>query len=137
LGARRIMGVIFFEKPGCMGNAKQKTLLDLYNIRYKTEDILSYPWTKEFLEEFFKDIPKEKICNPFAPQIKSKEIEPKNLTKDQLVELMLESPILIKRPLLIVGEHKLCGFSIEMINELFHKNICTSVSISTCQSEKC
>jgi arsenate reductase (glutaredoxin) len=131
------MGVIFFEKPGCMGNAKQKTLLDLYNIRYKTEDILSYPWTKEFLEEFFKDIPKEKIYNPFAPQIKSKEIEPKNLTKDQLVELMLESPILIKRPLLIVGEHKLCGFSIEMINELFHKNICTSVSISTCQSEKC
>lgn len=131
------MEVTFFEKPGCAGNAKQKTLLDLYNIHYKTRDILSYPWTKEFLEEFFEKVAKEDIYNPFAPQIKNREIEPKNLTKEQLVELMLENPILIKRPLLIVGEHKLCGFSIERINELFHKNICTSVSISTCQSETC
>ncbi|MEJ2373805.1 MAG: hypothetical protein P8Y16_08505 [Sulfurimonas sp.] len=70
------MGVIFFEKPGCMGNAKQKTLLDLYNIRYKTEDILSYPWTKEFLEEFFKDIPKEKIYNPSTCRVNAREPNP-------------------------------------------------------------
>lgn len=118
-----------------MGNAKQKKLLDLYNISYMTKNILTHPWDKELLGSFFEGVSKESIYNPFAPQIKNKEIDPKELSKDQLIELMLKDPILIKRPLLIVGKEKICGFSIEKINALFNKNICTSVTISTCPSD--
>lgn len=132
-----MMEVIFFEKPFCAGNAKQKKLLELYNINYLTKDILTYPWTKELLESFFKNIDKQEIYNPFAPQIKNKEIEVQNLSKEELIEQMVKTPILIKRPLLIVGEHKVCGFDIEKINVLLQKSICSSVTISTCQSEVC
>lgn len=128
------MAITFFEKPGCAGNAKQKKLLDLYNISYKTEDMLSYPWQQETLKAFFDTMEKEDIFNPFAPQIKNREIVPEQLSKEQLIELMIENPILIKRPLLIIGEEKVCGFDIDKINALLQKNICSSVSISTCQS---
>ncbi|QOP40720.1 ArsC/Spx/MgsR family protein [Sulfurimonas marina] len=131
------MGIIFFEKPGCMGNAKQKQILDLHNISYMTKNILTYPWTKELLESFFDGVAKESIYNPFAPQVKNKEINPKELSKEELIGLMLKDPILIKRPLLIIGEEKICGFSIEKINAIFNRNICSSVSTSTCQSESC
>ncbi|MDH4945476.1 ArsC/Spx/MgsR family protein [Sulfurimonas sp. C5] len=128
------MEITFFEKPGCAGNAKQKKLLELYNISYKTENMLSYPWTKELLKEFFEGREKEDIFNPFAPKIKNKELDPHLLSIEQLVEQMIQEPILIKRPLLVIGEEKICGFDIKKINALLQKNICSSVSISTCQS---
>lgn len=126
------MKVIFFEKPNCLGNAKQKKLLDMHFIPYETKNILTYPWEKKILNSFFDGVAKEDIYNPFAPKIKSKEIDAEKLSKDDLIELMLKDPILIKRPLLIIGDKKICGFNIEKINIAFDQDI--SGSISTCQS---
>lgn len=131
------MQIVFYEKPGCSGNAKQKKLLDLYQVTYKTKDILTEPWSFEKLSAFFGTLPKEKIYNPFAPQIKQKALDIDALTKEELIQAMLQKPILIKRPLLEIDEHKVCGFDIEQINKLLDKNICESVSVSTCQSESC
>ena len=131
------MQIVFYEKPGCSGNAKQKKLLDLHQVTYKTKDILTEPWSFERLSAFFDALPKEQIYNPFAPQIKQKALDVDALTKEQLIKAMLQEPILIKRPLLEIDEHKICGFDIEQINKLLGKNICESVSVSTCQSESC
>lgn len=129
------MNVTFYEKPGCAGNAKQKKLLDLYNISYETKNILSTPWKENELHAFFAGLDKENIVNIFAPKIKNGEVEVAALSKEELVKLMIQEPILIKRPLLAIGEHKLCGFDIAQINKVLQKNICESVSISTCQSK--
>ena len=129
------MKVIFYEKPGCGGNAKQKKLLELNYILYETRDILSTAWDKTTLNSFFQDLEKEEIINKFAPQVKSGEVDINTLSKDELIERMIQEPILIKRPLLIIGEKKICGFDIEKINDTLRTNICESISISTCQSK--
>ena len=126
--------VIFYEKTGCYGNKRQKELLGLSGISFETRSLLDTKWNSATLNLFFKDLEKENIVNPFAPQIKKAQIDINSLSKDELINIMCENPILIKRPLLEVGDEKICGFDIEKINSLLDSNICESTKISTCQS---
>lgn len=128
--------IIFYEKPGCAGNQKQKKVLQDQGLSFQTKSILDTPWSKEFLSSFFVNLDKNEIYNPFAPSIKKGELDIDSLSKEELIELMCKEPILIKRPLLEIGEHKLCGFDIKKINSLFGTKICKSLKISTCQSSE-
>jgi nitrogenase-associated protein len=128
------MKVIFYEKPNCAGNAKQKKLLTLNGVSYETRSILDTQWTKTLLHAFFEGLDTKDIYNPFAPKIKNKEIDTGTISKNELIELMIQEPILIKRPLLEIGETKMCGFDIEKINQILHTNICENITMSTCQN---
>jgi nitrogenase-associated protein len=129
------MKVVFYEKPNCAGNAKQKKLLTLNGISFETRSILDTPWNSDILNSFFKDLEIKDIINPFAPKIKNNELDISNISKDELLKLMIQEPILIKRPLLEIGETKICGFDIEKINQTIGTTICENVKISLCQSE--
>lgn len=124
----------FYEKTGCSGNAKQKELLKSHNISFSVKSLLDTSWTKETLNEFFKGLEIKDIFNPFAPQIRDKEIDISKLSKDEAIELMIKNPILIKRPLLDINGVKICGFDIEKINELLNVNIDTNKKLNTCSS---
>jgi len=126
--------VIFYEKTGCSGNERQKKLLQTNGIGFETKSILDTKWNEETLNSFFKNLDIEEIVNKFAPAIKNKEIDLSTISKEKLIKLMCINPILIKRPLLEIGENKICGFDIEQINSLLRSNICESVQISTCLS---
>jgi len=126
--------IIFYEKSGCAGNKKQKNILLYQGLSFRTIDILKMNWTKETLTPFFKNKTKEDMINPFAPQIKNRILDINKLSKSELIEKMCKEPILIKRPLMEVGEHKLCGFDIKVINSLLKISICKDLKISTCQS---
>ena len=125
--------ITFYEKPGCAGNEKQKKLLLENGIRFETKSILDTKWDKKTLSLFFKKLEKEDIINKFAPQIKKGELEISKISKDDLIDLMCKNPILIKRPLLEIGDYKICGFNIEKINTLLVGKIPTDINISTCQ----
>ena len=124
----------FYEKTGCSGNAKQKELLKSHNISFIVKSLLDTPWSKETLSEFFKGLEIKDIFNPFAPQIRDKEIDINSLSKDEAISLMIKNPILIKRPLLEINGTKICGFDIEKINSLFNVNIDTNKKLNTCSS---
>lgn len=124
----------FYEKTGCSGNAKQKELLKSHNISFSVKSLLDTSWSKESLGEFFKGLDIKDIFNPFAPQIRDKEIDINSLSKDEAIELMIKNPILIKRPLLDINGVKVCGFDIEKINELLNVNIDTNKKLNTCSS---
>ncbi len=124
----------FYEKTGCSGNAKQKELLKSHNISFSVKSLLDTSWSKESLGEFFQGLEVIDIFNPFAPQIRDKEIDINTLSKDEAIELMIKNPILIKRPLLDINGVKLCGFDIEKINELLNTNIDTNKKLNTCSS---
>lgn len=126
--------VVFYEKTGCAGNEKQKQLLRLNGISFETKSILDTTWDKKSLESFFNELEIDQIINKFAPQIKNNEINLSTISREELIELMCETPILIKRPLLEVGDAKIVGFDIEQINSLLGTEICDSAKISTCQS---
>jgi nitrogenase-associated protein len=92
--------VVFYEKKGCGGNARQKELLSNAGVEFDAKDILNTAWTKESLESFFENLEGEQIFNMSALEIKNNEINIASLSKAEAITLMIQNPILIKRPLL-------------------------------------
>lgn len=126
--------VIFYEKTGCSGNARQKALLKEHGVSLEVRSILDTPWDKTTLETFFEGLTPEEMINPFAPQLKDGTFNLEAHTKESLIEQMLKNPILIRRPLLQIGEVKLCGFDIEKLNALLKISMPTPEHINACLS---
>lgn len=127
--------VIFYEKPGCMGNAKQKKLLQSNNVAFEVRSILDTKWDKKTLESFFENLNIYDITNQFAPKVKNNQINLDTTSKSEMIEMMIKDPILIKRPLLVIGEQKICGFDIQRINSCLSINISTQKDIDSCSKE--
>lgn len=126
--------ITFYEKPGCAGNKKQKELLSANGIDFEVKSMLSTNWDNETLNGFFEGLEKEQIVNQFAPQVKSGEVNIDKFSKNELIELMIKEPILIKRPLIQIDNIKICGFDIPKLNKALNLEIDTKKEIGTCQS---
>jgi len=105
--------VIFYEKPNCANNTRQKKRLTEAGHRVVAKNILEQPWTVETLRPFFGDLAVRDWFNYSAPAIKHGEVEPETLDDKQALALMLENPLLIRRPLMQVGDHYRAGFDTE------------------------
>jgi len=108
--------VIFYEKPGCKNNTKQKTLLTAAGHEVVPYNLLTEPWTVERLRSFFGDRPVVEWINRAAPVVKSGEVDPEKLDAETALVLMLRDPLLIRRPLIQVGDRREAGFDVEKIN---------------------
>lgn len=126
--------VVFYEKKGCGGNARQKELLTKAGVEFEVKDMLKTAWTKESLESFFENLEGEQIFNMSALEIKNNEINIASLSKAEAITLMIQNPILIKRPLLEINQTKLCGFDIDAINALLNIAMPKPKDINTCKS---
>ncbi|WP_372398480.1 ArsC/Spx/MgsR family protein [Azospirillum sp. HJ39] len=102
--------VTFFEKPGCGGNARQKAMLEQAGHRVIVRDLLSEPWSVATLRPFFGDRPVADWFNRAAPAVKSGEVVPEALDEAAALAAMLAQPLLIRRPLMQVGDRRDCGF---------------------------
>jgi nitrogenase-associated protein len=102
--------VVFYEKPGCSGNARQKALLVASGHELDVRNLLAEPWTAAELRLFFGDKPVSDWFNTSAPRVKSGEVKPGGLTPDQALAMMVDDPLLIRRPLMRVGERREAGF---------------------------
>lgn len=102
--------LVFYEKPGCVGNGMQKSLLHRQGIAFQVRDLLSHPWTLETLRAYFGTAPVAEWFNSSAPKVKSGEIPIDALKEGEALALMLQEPILIRRPLLALGDLKQSGF---------------------------
>lgn len=103
--------VAFYEKPGCVGNRRQQVALRAQGVELEVYDLLSQPWTRESLRPFFGSLPVADWFNLSAPAIKSGEIDILRCTEEQALALMLAEPLLIRRPLLELGEIRQAGFA--------------------------
>jgi nitrogenase-associated protein len=108
--------VLFYEKPGCGNNTKQKVLLAAAGHTVQARSLLTEKWTAERLRGFFADLPLAQWFNPAAPRVKSGEIDPSGLDEATAIELMLADPLLIRRPLMEVGEERRVGFNPEEVD---------------------
>ncbi len=108
--------VIFFEKPGCGGNARQKALLEQAGHRVIVRDLLGEPWTAETLRPFFGDRPVADWFNRAAPAVKSGEVVPEAMDEESALAAMVECPLLIRRPLMQVGDRRDCGFETDRVD---------------------
>jgi nitrogenase-associated protein len=102
--------VTFFEKTGCVGNARQKALLLASGHRVEARDLRHTAWTNSQLLDFLAGLPVARWFNRSAPAVKSGEIVPEELDEPTALALMLDNPLLIRRPLMQVGKERRVGF---------------------------
>ena len=130
--------VIFYEKPGCINNTKQKALLLEAGHQVQPENLLTTNWTKEKLRPFLGDLPVREWFNYTAPRIKSGDVNPEFLDENAALELMIADPLLIRRPLIQVGEVLTVGFNLEKINAWIglKSEISVNQDLETCPRTK-
>jgi len=110
--------VIFYEKPGCISNTRQKQLLQNSGHSLTVRNLLYAPWTSSRLLAYFQNLPVSEWFNQSAPQITSGKLDPNAINKDEAIYRMLAEPILIRRPLMEVEGRKVVGFDADFIDEL-------------------
>lgn len=102
--------IVFYEKPGCANNARQKHLLQQAGHQLIVRNLLETRWQPHELRAFFGKRPVSEWFNRAAPRVRSGEVVPESLDESQALALMLEDPLLIRRPLLEVGLRRGAGF---------------------------
>lgn len=110
--------ILFYEKPGCINNTRQRQLLQDAGYEVDARNLLTEPWTRERLLAFFSGMPVAEWFNRSAPQVRDGQIVPELLSAEQALALMLEVPLLIRRPLMRLGEHTMVGFEADRVNQL-------------------
>jgi nitrogenase-associated protein len=108
--------VTFYEKPGCSNNTRQKKLLVEAGHQVVAKDILTEVWKPESLRAFFGAMAVRDWFNYSAPAIKHGEVEPDKLTEQDALALMLENPLLIRRPLMQAGDSLMAGFDQQAVD---------------------
>lgn len=124
--------VLFYEKPGCINNTKQKKLLREAGHTVLEKDLLNTPWKKEALMEFFSALPVVDWFNTSAPSIKSGEVIPAACGVEQALSLMLQEPLLIRRPLMKVNNDVMVGFDQDAVERWIGLESKTSDDVETC-----
>jgi len=102
--------VLFWEKPGCVNNTRQKKLLREAGHEVIEHNLLTEPWEAGRLRRFFGNLPVAAWFNGSAPAIKQGQVVPETLGESQALDLMLADPLLIRRPLMQIGERCEAGF---------------------------
>lgn len=131
------MKIIFFEKPGCINNTKQKALLKEHGYEVEAKSLLTEPWTNENLRPYFGNLPIERWFNLTAPSVKNGTINPSNFTEDSAIKAMLKEPLLIRRPLIIIEGHRVCGFDHPKVQKLLSNSDISELLVCPQQNNKC
>ncbi|MBI5007954.1 MAG: hypothetical protein HZB95_12625 [Nitrosomonadales bacterium] len=108
--------VVFYEKPGCGNNTKQKVWLAASGHTVLAKNLLTEKWTADRLRPFFGELPVGQWFNPAAPRVKSGEVIPADCGEEEALSMMLIDPLLIRRPLMDVDGELRVGFDAEAVN---------------------
>lgn len=109
--------VIFYEKPGCAGNAQQKALLRASGHELEVRNLLTEPWSSSSLRPYFGAKPVREWFNAASPRIKSGEVDPDKVTPQEALVMMIVDPLLIRRPLMRIGDHCEAGFDSATVDQ--------------------
>lgn len=110
--------VIFYQKPGCATNGRQRAQLQAAGHDVEARNLLTHQWTAGTLRPFFGDAPVAAWFNPASPRVKSGEIDTASCAPARALALMLADPLLIRRPLVASGEARCAGFDREPVLSL-------------------
>ena len=84
-------------------------------------DLAKDPPTRELLERLIDEKHLEDFVNTRSPSYKERNLDVTKMTKRQAIDLMLEEPNLIRRPLLVAGKRSIFGFKPDDYDEIAGK----------------
>ena len=129
--------VVFFEKPGCATNARQKAWLTTAGHVVEARDLLRHPWSREELLSYLGELDVSDWFNRAAPKVKSGQIQPAALEREAALQLLLSEPLLIRRPLLCANGRREVGFDPERIHAWLGLPEAVAASLSQQGAERC
>lgn len=108
--------VIFYEKPGCANNMRQKALLASAGHTVWAKNLLIEAWTPERLLTFFGNRQVAEWFNRAAPKVKSGSVIPEEADADTALAMMCVDTLLIRRPLIEADGRREVGFDTDVID---------------------
>jgi len=124
--------IIFYEKPGCANNARQKKLLVAASHVLIARNLLSEAWTADTLRAFFGELSVSEWFNRAAPRVKSGDVVPERLDAAAALALMLADPLLIRRPLMECEGRRMAGFDAARVEAWLGSPLTADDDIQTC-----
>lgn len=125
--------VMFYEKPGCINNTRQKQWLRASGHVVEARDLLTYPWTEQTLRPFFGQLPVAQWFNPSAPGVKSGLVVPTRFSEREALLAMIANPLLVRRPLMCVENVCRVGFDeVEVDAWIGLSDTCHGEDVVTC-----
>lgn len=95
--------------------------LDGKDVEITRHDLAKEPPSRELLERLIDESHLEDFVNTRSPAYKERGLDVSGLTKKKAIDLMMEEPNLIRRPLVVAGRKAVFGFKPEELDELTGK----------------
>ncbi len=95
--------------------------LDGKDVEITRHDLAKEPPSRELLERLIDESHLEDFVNTRSPAYKERGLDVSRLTKKKAIDLMMEEPNLIRRPLVVAGRKAVFGFKPEELDELTGK----------------
>ncbi len=124
--------VVFYEKPGCINNRKQKALLAGAGHQIDARNLLTEAWTPERLRAYLGEQPVARWINSSHPQIKSGALALDYDDPQAVLAQLCADPLLIRRPLMEIGGQYLQGFDADRVDQLIGLSQRPEEDIETC-----
>ena len=114
-----------YTTPSCASCRKAKKWFDQYNIPYAEKNIFSI---KLIPEDIFKMLANsengfEDIISTRSKIFKEKQLDPDNMTINQLINFIIEYPSVLKRPIIISDTELQVGYNNEDITIFLPKEL--------------
>ncbi len=103
--------VVVYQKSTCGTCRKAKDYLTKVKISFDELDIVKNPPPREFLEKNIDEENLDAFINKHSKPYRELGLAQKKVTKAELIDMMLEDPNLIKRPIIIDGKKVYFGYN--------------------------
>ena len=114
------MGVVIYHNPRCSKSRSVLKLLEEQDIAFDIVEYLKTPPSRQKLEEILGllNIAPRELMRTGESAYKENKLDNPALSKDQLLDAMVEYPILIQRPIVVVNGQARIGRPPEKILEI-------------------
>lgn len=114
-----------YVSPSCTSCRKAKTWLEEHGLEYEEQNIFHDPLTKEEIKEILMltDEGTEEIISYRSQTYKSLDVDFDTLSMTELLDLFIEEPSLIRRPIIMDDRRLQVGYNEEEIRMFLPKRV--------------
>jgi regulatory protein spx len=127
--------VTLYSTPSCTSCRKAKAWLEEYHIDYTERNILSQPLTKDEIKYILRltEDGTDEIISTNSKTFKELDINIESLPLQDLYELIINNPKILRRPIMVDDKRLQVGYNEEDIRSFLPRRLRTFLSIDTPQ----
>jgi regulatory protein spx len=117
--------VTLYTSPSCTSCRKAKQWLDEHNIEYEERNVNKDPLTREEVKHILRmtEDGTEEVISTRSKIFTKLKLKPEDMSLDQLIDLIVEYPALLKRPIIIDEKRMQVGYNEEEIRRFLPHSV--------------